>query len=310
MRLREVLSIVQELKEEIVFPFFQLSNGKMRVNNYKQCIAKIDKLDKIGLIDDEMERLRELEFVYHDKSSSSFIDVDTETLKELRDIERLINKKIEAIIDVSKISLPTEKAESIDVKLPEFKTLSEASKFFNDLNKALEIAVVNKDINGKVELQNFESGSLWVSIYLGTSTAVSLIGSLVKTALNLKGKYYETEKLKSAARSMDVVLDMQEKLLEAIDKELENAYKTQATELLAQSPIQDDSPEFTTKFVHVVSTFADLIYRGAEIHASLTASKEDRETFPVFPKLGETALVKSLQEPTESEQVADESTNV
>ncbi|MBP2115446.1 hypothetical protein [Paenibacillus silagei] len=306
MRLSEIASIVQDLKPEISFKIQALSNGDFRVHNYKQTIFNIDNLSQIGFIDAEIEILKGMDYIYSNKSSVDYVDVDKSAKLNLERAEQYIKKKIDSILDVAHISIPPESSESIDVKLPNFKSLKDTSKFFNDLNNILEIVVVNKDINGKVELENFESGSLWISIGLGTSAAVSIIGNIVNTALNLKSKYYETETLKAAARSLNATADAQELLVKALDESLTNVSKVHATELLENSPINNNTPEYLSKFEHVVITFTRLIYEGAEIHPALNAPKDTKDKFPSYPKLIQSNSVKELQESTQGSVEEDQ----
>lgn len=300
MRLREIQKGVAEELPKLKVNFTSLQNsGKYELTGFQGVIAAINRLAEFNFINDDLGSLKQISQIYYDKSSDDRLILDNHLLTSYQKIIDSIKLKCEAVIHVAEESLPQENQNIIDVKLPNFKSLKETSDFFNDLNKSLEIAIVNKDIGGKVELNSFESGSFWISLALGTKVAVHFVGQIVSAALDLREKYYHTEQLRITTKSLATATEAQETLLKALDDMLKLEVQAKTNQLLEGSPVQDNSPEYISRLTYTVETFTKLIYQGAEIRPALNAPKETKENFPVFPKSLNSLERKLLKENAE-----------
>lgn len=79
---------------------------------------------------------------------------------------------------------------AISIKLPKLIDFDDMSKILQDLNKVITISVIDKSINGKVKIENVESGSIWFIVALGSPIAVGLVGSICwsSAVINKKDK--------------------------------------------------------------------------------------------------------------------------
>lgn len=303
MRLREMAVKVETLLPKLNPSFTSMKNGTSNYvfHKYQDFVDVVLEIAELGFIDVELEQLKQMTTIYSFRAQEADIQITSDLTSALAKLAEEVKKKCYVVLEIAAKTLSAEDSESIDVKLPEFNNLKEASRFFNDLNNALEIVVVNKYVGGKVELQGFESGSMWITIALGTPIAVKLIGQIVSAAFDMRAQYHQTEQLKAATRSLDAVGDAQKILLDALDKQVDELFRSRATDVLEHSTIEDRGSEYTGKFLHAVTTITELIYQGTQIHPSLMGPKENKESFPTYPKLQNDEikqLKEAIEEPT------------
>jgi hypothetical protein len=306
MRLREMESIVKDLLPEIEPDLVAVDSGNSRFyfSNYYKTISKILELGDLGFIDSEVEALKKISPVLNYRSLDNEIIVGSDIRNTIISITNEIKRKSTVVLDVARITTTSEGQDSIDVKLPDFNDLKQASKFFNDLSNALEIIVVNEDVGGKIELQGFESGSMWITIAVGTPIAVKLIGQIVSLALEMRVQYYESEQIKLATKSLGLSVKAQEELVDGLKNKIDTQLTSKSSEVLENSVIKDKSPEFTSRFNLGTKMITELIYQGTQIHPSLMSPKENKQSFPDYPELktDEIKLLKELIVENETEE--------
>ncbi|WP_314587900.1 hypothetical protein [Paenibacillus terrigena] len=300
MRIREIEQIVKENFNnlEVEITGYNSTNNKYYVSNFQKTIDSIKKLSQFDFIAEEVGILKSFDFIYYNSDEADKVYVDSNTYNAVLNARNDIIKKCYTVLSLVKEALPTEESEdSIDVKLPEYKDLNKISDFFDTLNKALEIIVVNKDINGKVQLQSFESGSLWLNIIVGAK-AVKWIGIVMEKVMEVRHKYYETEKLKAGIKSLNNVNDAQELIIKALDVQVKEFVEVKTNEVLSDGTIANPSPEYTARMQYSIQALAELVYQGAEIHAALGSPREIKNEYPKYLEFDKTEI-KSIKENSE-----------
>ena len=180
----------------------------------------------------------------------------------------------------------------IRVKLPDTSDLDDAGKVIIQLNKLLDQLVVNTYLDGKVSLQGFAQGSIWVDVCLGSILAYRFIAGLVTLYYEIKQRQLQAATREIALKDLELTSEVRKALFTAIRNEVESYSKKRLLELLQESAVRPDDHEFERRVENSLKVLGSLLERGLEIHPSLTAPAKDKKLLPDPKRIGE--AIKSL----------------
>lgn len=190
-------------------------------------------------------------------------------------------------------AVPEESPDSINIKLPPIKDFEELSKVAKELHVALTQVIYDKEIGGKEEIVSVENGSIWFNVFVG-ATAVSVIASMVWSAAVIYKKIQEGRLLEEQIRGLKVKNESLQDILKAQKAETDRMLQAEA-DYIASEYFKENLPENIGKIKNSISTFAELITRGAEIKPSLMAPEEVSNLFPKVTELiGVESKIKKL----------------
>lgn len=237
--------------------------------------------------------------IFNDKISSlnSLIigSVDDNIIMNFKDGRVFENSVVELSKDIdllsrslSEIIINDDQREefSIYIKLPNTTNLSDISKDINTFNKILSNTILNESINGQIMLESIEPGSIWLKIYVGSSLAVSVIGSLAWSSAVVYKKYEEARIIEEIANRKKLENDHKKNVIEAsklitdlvVEAEAENIYKTYYKN-------GETEPEQIERLKASIKMLSEEINKGAEISPSLMAPEEVSNLFPNMKSL-------------------------
>lgn len=182
----------------------------------------ISKLEKTNLFDKIIKNIRSLE--YFNRAENDIV-VRQNEYDNLNNYRQQLLTQIENLKNTIDNILPEENSESINLKLPEYKTFEE----YNNLFKLLKIVFAPFDLlQVTTDLNNFETGSKWINISfnkpskedLKTITIfILLFFNMANSSLDLRNKYLEGEKSIAYIKQYENQVSEQErkKLLEAFE---------------------------------------------------------------------------------------------
>lgn len=189
-----------------------------------------------------------------------------------------------------------EQADSINIKLPPVNDFDELSKVSREIHLGLSQVIFNDEINGQTKIVSVENGSIWLNVLVGT-TAVTVIASLVWASAVIYKKILEGKLLAEQVRGLKVKNDSLEDILAAQKKETEMMIQAEAEHINSEH-FAEGSPENIERIKNSITTFADLIGRGAEIHPALVAPENVSNLFPDPTKLiGVESKIKRIANP-------------
>ncbi|MBS4063365.1 MAG: hypothetical protein KGZ74_02345 [Chitinophagaceae bacterium] len=88
------------------------------------------------------------------------------------------------------------------INIPELKSFDELSKFSVDLKKGIELPVIEKEIQGQVEIVSAGNGSIVLYVTLGTILAVKLIAGVCWAAAVIRKKNVEANIFEQHAKTL------------------------------------------------------------------------------------------------------------
>jgi len=202
-------------------------------------------------------------------------------------------------LNVLMTTVPEEDINSINIKLPPVNDFDELSKVSREIHLGLTQVIFNDDVNGQTKIISVENGSIWLNVFVGAS-AVSVIASLVWASAVIYKKILEGKLLAEQVRGLKVKNDSLEDILKAQKVETDLMIQAEA-EHISSEHFRENIPENIERIKNSITTFAELIGKGAEIHPALVAPENVSNLFPDLTKLiGVESKIKRLANPGEN----------
>jgi hypothetical protein len=213
---------------------------------------------------------------------------------------------ITALLDLSKQLQTPEDADSVTIKLPDPADFNEAVEFQSDFLIAISQNVSNPKIGGKVVLTSWEQGPFRLTLHLGSSLAVGLVGGIASAATVGIHKHSEGKLFENMVKGLDVKSEAIQEVLRGLQVYVNVLLDGEAKKLQAKVFGESSNPEQTTRLVHAIKLFMGLIEKGAEIHPSSKAPESVKSSFPDFSKIPgveATTTVATTAKPVEVPQI-------
>lgn len=268
-------------------------------------ILKFSNLNEIRIVINEIEQMQ-LFGNLTDLLKKSIIFTTSDDIMRVQTVEgqqvqvQLTNLKllIENFLEVLKKTVPEENTNSINIKLPQVNDFDELSKVSRDIHLGLTQILYNEDINGETKIVSVENGSIWLNVFVGSAIAVGIIGSLVWSSAVIYKKTLESKLLEEQIRGLKVKNDSIEDILKAQKNETSLMIQAEA-EFINSEHFKVSVPENIEKIKNSITTFAELIGKGAEIHPALVAPESVSNLFPDPTKIiGLESKIKKLGNPS------------
>lgn len=264
--------------------------GENLTNNQGQTTMKLSGLTNIRSVINNIRTLNLFDGVVESLSNSVIYttanDQMTVQLQEGRDIVAnltLLKTLSTNFLNVLLTTVPEEDINSINIKLPPVNDFDELSKVSREIHLGLTQVIYNDDINGQTKIISVENGSIWFNVFVG-APAVTVIASLVWASAVIYKKILEGKLLAEQVRGLKVKNDSLEDILKAQKAETDLMIQAEA-EHISSEHFQENTPENIERIKNSITTFADLIGKGAEIHPALVAPENVSNLFPDPTKL-------------------------
>jgi len=242
------------------------------LNNIREFIRIIDSLKLFTKVIDELKQS-----VLFTTASDSMRAQPGEAQKVEKNLS-LLKELVLNFLDILLKTVPEENIDSINIKLPEVKDFDDLSKISRDIHIGLSQVILNDEIKGQTKIVSVENGSIWLNVIVGT-TAVSVVASLAWSAAVIYKKVQEGKLLEQQIRGLKVKNESLEDILKA--QKAETALMIQAeAEYINSQHFKENNPENIERIKNSISTFADLIGKGAEIQPALIAPETVANLFP------------------------------
>jgi len=301
MRLREIQQILKSVDfEKTRLEIDYHSNILSNIGNFK---LFLDVVDQLSIYDNELSELYK-SGIY--KTSQNSLQLESKESRDIYSIACYLNDSASSLSLVFKKLLPASNEDSVNVKLPEPSDFEDLVKTMSTLQKSLSQVVVHKDIDGYVNINNWEHGSYWIELILGTQAAVAVVSSIAWAAAVVSKKYNENKILEKTVRSLDIKNESLEDILKS-QKEMTRILVEAEANQVVDKHFTDRDPEQIKRVQASIKTFAKLIQDGAEVHSSLMAPEEVKNLFPDYKKIDLiTSKIKQLEQlPADNDEGGD-----
>ncbi|WP_062060532.1 hypothetical protein [Cellvibrio sp. OA-2007] len=243
MRLKEIQRTLKDIDFENVGLRYDFNND--RIINIEKFKTFLNLIEALPIYEAEIEKLHR----------SQIYQTGHDTLKlessEGRNIYQTSNYLVNSASSLSIVFeklLPPTCEESISVKLPDPGNFDDLIKNMSILQTSLSQVVVHKDIDGYVNINNWEHGSYWIELILGTQAAVAVVSSIAWAAAVICKKYNENRILEQTVRSLEIKNESLEDIL-LRQKELTKQLISAETNQVIDKHYSDRDPEHIKRVI-------------------------------------------------------------
>lgn len=269
------------------------------INKFKLLIKEIENKN-IDFYEREIAVIKK-SLIYETTSDTLLIEnIMGNSIKELSDY--IINSLDALNIVLNKIT-PERNENSFLIKLPKPNDFEELIKDMSKIQKYLQLVVSDKKINSSMMINNWEYGSYWIDIIIGTSSALSLIGSITWSAAYISKELQKNKEANLYLEKIGHENEHMKKVKETQIKYIDKLYENEILNIQENYFDYELNNERNTGLKKTIELFADILNRGGEFQPSLIAPEKMRKNFPDMNNLSYLeSQVKRIAETTESGQ--------
>jgi hypothetical protein len=262
--------------------FFDHTYGESRVNRLNNFRQTINLLSKLPIFPAEIAKLKE-SALFH-STGDSLVHESGENYHLLNTAEYVRTGAI-ALLNVINQLISKEDETTIAIKLPTTSDIEEIIKYLGEINTAISQNIINGEINGKVELKDWQPGSLWLYIGLGSIAAVKIVMGIVWASAVIRKKQQEARIIEKLADGLEIKNQTLDELRKGAQEQIKLLIEAEAKNLAAHNFEKDDNREQIERLKLGIKTFTDLIEKGMEVHPALKTPENVKNLFPDFNKL-------------------------
>lgn len=285
MKINELKTRITTIKEDLTFKYEEVKqttgpNTSTPVSTFSNLVNfrnGINSLESTGLLKNETE---------HIKKSGIFSttkDDLTLNINEARKIKLSMDSLLKIVIalnhTLSEIS-GTIRENSISIKLPNINDFDDLAKTSNIFHTILTQSIINDEIKGQVKIDSVENGSIWLDIYLGTTSALTLVGGLAWSAAVVFKKMQEGRIIEEHVRSLKIKNESLKEIQEAQKKAIDLMIDAEANQLYSENFSVANNHEQIERLKHSIRLLSEQIDKGAEIHPALNTPEKVTNLFP------------------------------
>lgn len=292
MRLREMLNILNENEEYI---YINATTKQIGSSEYKEIkfsgnlYSALENIKALNFIDNEIKELIGIENNIYSAlmNPNNPLVISSNSYNRLFSCIKAIREKIYTVRKVLLNAIPEQDPNSISIKLPSYDDFDKLPTFFKELDTSLNLIFSDPKLKTSMKIQNFDSGSLWVEITFGASSAVLFFGSIIKIVakaseiiLNHKKTTLEIEKATQSLKQFKTDNDRLNDLKDDLAAYQKTQIKLLTIEQLSADSFNIDNQESINSITMGIENLAKLQCQGAEYKPALNAPVEITESFP------------------------------
>jgi hypothetical protein len=276
LRVNEIIHRIKLAKELLIINSERIKErpGAIKLSNLNQQRMAIEMLKPINMFHHAVMELEKLSviFLHPEDSIITTEQISGEWANKLNLLHQKANSSLPTLSSLYK----TKDELTVSIKVPEVKRLSNLSKFIKELETCLEQMVVNDFIKGKVDLVDYDSGSLWLEICLGSIAAIKVVLLASDGYLKTKEKLLEIRKNEKSLEEMNIKSEAKKLALEDLEEQFTAHKKLIINSLIKTSEIPKSKHEDIKRLEKSIERIWKLLDDGAEIQpARIDPKKND-----------------------------------
>jgi hypothetical protein len=256
----------------------------LQVSNIRGFKAFLDSVDAIPALASQVSALKDTWVYATNQNHINFPTNDTTYQPTVQAASDLI-RSARVLRDTLQELAIVEQQESISVKLPDEYALKDISETLTFLYKAFAQVIAENPINGELIVSGWETGTLWVVLYLKTLAAVKLVADITRAALIVRQEKLKGDWIERQIHSYDIKNELVSTFADAVNAQVKLLVEHESRAIENKSFDAHDN-ERQERLKQSIRLLADLAYKGVEIFPSLNAPPEIREAFPDPKSIG------------------------
>lgn len=171
----------------------------------------------------------------------------------------------------------------VNIKLPQIQEFKDLENISKKLSGPFSI-IVKEVEGGHIEIKQFDHGSLWIVIGVGSLSAVMLVGAIAWSAAVIAKKWNELNISIEVARTAKLKNDAIEELVK-YQKDTINQLAQQEADLIANKCFSTEDSEKNARLREALKDISELLIKGVEIQPALCAPENVSNLFPNYKML-------------------------
>ncbi|MCW5198720.1 hypothetical protein VU06_03110, partial [Desulfobulbus sp. F3] len=262
MRLRDILAVFSRYSKDIVLTESGITNdsNNRRVEGISRFRIAIQQIENTGAFKKELEDVKNINktiFIAHDDSVALSKDISSKLIS----LSIQLHNKLNISATVLSAILPQQDQNSISIKLPKIHNLKELSNIFGKLDVIFEQLIVNDFVEGRVNLQNLDTGSEWLEVVFDSAKSIGVVVSVIYSVVRLQREYIRNKEFLEIARNKKITNDIYENLGRQLLEENKRLLEEQAKGIAAEAGA-DNEHEYIERVKYGIKELTDLIDKG------------------------------------------------
>lgn len=302
MRLTEINYKINQLSLNDVSLSLKSTSSDTLVNliKFKELIQKIEEY-KLDFYNEEINILKKSSIYSTIQNELTIYEYKEKT--KIYNISKYIVDSLNSLKLVFSNILPAPSENELSIKLPTTNNLENLLKDMSKIERQLSIIVNDKEVNTFITLSKWEYGSYWLDIAIGTSFAISLIGSISWSAAYISSLIKKDKEHSLYLQKIETDAQMLQAIKEKQLLYLDKLYENEVLNIQENYFDNKENNERNKKIKDTIKLFADIIQRGGEFQPSLISPKEIKDSYPDFKNIEHIpSKVLQIPEKTENQQ--------
>lgn len=303
MRLSEINYYINKLNIEghvLEYSYLsQTSSMLENIINFKALIKEIEDYT-INFYEKEISILKKSE-IYETSSNTLSVTVQIRSL--LINNAMLIVDSLTSLKVVLERVTPERNENSFLIKLPQSNNFEEIANDMSKIQRQLHLVLSDKKIDSSMHINNWEYGSFWIDIVIGTQLALGLIASITWTAAYIKKELKKNEEANLYLERIGHENEHIKKVQETQKKYIDKIYENEILNIQENHYDDEKDPERNVKIKKTIELFANILSRGGEFQPSLIAPEKMKKNFPDLKNIANIeSKIKQITEKTEGSE--------
>lgn len=279
MRIREMSRYLNQVALDESF----LSTSNPYIGNLVAYKKTLDILYNIPILQVEITLIMESNL--YSTAQDSLLISDDRTRNALWNQANNIIRKALLLVDIADSLVPTLTDTSISILLPNTHDLQSLTKSLKSIEKVISLLVSNKHINSEIKIENWEHGSFWINLTVGSAAAVMIISSAVWSSAVISKKITEDKYLEQQVRLMQLKGDSIEDLVNTQKILLDKMIKNETQAIIDKHLDATTDVEEFNRIEESIKLLSELIGNGTQVVPALAVPEEVQNLFPDFSNL-------------------------
>lgn len=237
----------------------------------------INLLEETELFDEQLTTLKESRLY---TSMVDSVEIENNVFENFKKAYFLLLSQVTLLYHTLLKCLDQSSENVVSVKLPPVKDLKDYINSCQKIEKIFSQLVLDPEIGGSVELVGVEPGSNWLLIGVGTSIALSLIGSAAWAAMVIIKKYREQQYIHSLVKNQNIQNDNLKDAADLYKKAMETALLDAEAQHVYNEHFQSANPERFERLKFCIKALSEELNKGVEVQPSLTLPEDVKNLFP------------------------------
>lgn len=251
------------------------------INKFKELIAHMEHY-KLDFYKNEIENFKNSELYGTSQNVLTFSSNSKQS--EIYTMAQYVSNSLESLKLVLKKIVPTATETDFLIKFPKPDDFKVLLKDMSDIEKHISMIVNDESISSTMEIHNWEYGSYWINLTLGSIVVVQLMGAITWSAAYISTQINKQKEQELYLRQMNAQTEMIESIKDTHKVYLEQLIDNEIKHI-SKEHFKEEDNQRDKKIKNTIKLFSEIIQRGGEFQPSLISPQEIKDSYPDFGAL-------------------------